>query len=341
MNKHCFASDNYSGVTPEAWRALEVANAGSADPYGDDEWTLKAANKIRDVFETDCEVFFAFNGTASNALALAAMGQSFNSVLAHELSHVETSECGAPEFFSNGSKLLTVEGSAGKVDVLGIETLATQRTDMHFPRPKVISLTQCTEMGTIYTPDELGQLRELANRLDMHIHMDGARFANAVAALNLSPKELSWGAGVDVLCLGGSKNGMAIGDAIVFFNKDLAIDFDYRCKQAGQLASKMRYISAPWAAMLEDELWLNYAAHANQCAQKLSAELIQIEGIELIVPTEANGVFVNMRADIANRLREKGWKFYDFIGEGGMRLMCSWATTQDEIDVFCGDARGE
>ena len=163
MNKHCFASDNYSGVAPEAWRALEIANRGYADPYGDDEWTLKAADRIREVFETDCEVFFAFNGTASNGLALAAMSQSYHSVLAHELSHIETSECGAPEFFSNGSKLLTVSGENGKLGLAALERLATARTDMHFPKPRVISLTQCTEMGTIYTPEELAPLRESTN----------------------------------------------------------------------------------------------------------------------------------------------------------------------------------
>ena len=339
MNRHCFASDNYSGVAPEAWRALELANHGYADPYGDDEWTLKAADQIREVFATDCEVFFAFNGTASNALALASMSQSYHSVLAHELSHIETSECGAPEFFSNGAKLLTVPGEEGKLDIEALERLATARTDMHFPKPRVISLTQCTEMGTVYRQDELAQLRALADRLDMHIHMDGARFANAVVSLGVEPKTLSWEAGVDVLCLGGSKNGMAIGDAVVFFNHDLARDFDYRCKQAGQLASKMRYIAAPWVAMLDTGTWLDYAAHANTCAQRLASELVKLEGMELITPTETNGVFVNMRADVAAGLRNKGWKFYDFIGDGGMRLMCSWATTQAEIDAFCEDAR--
>lgn len=339
MNKHCFASDNYSGMAPPAWRAMEMANAGYSDPYGDDQWTLKAANKIREVFETDCEVFFVFNGTASNALALAAMSQSYHSVITHALSHIETSECGAPEFFSNGSKLLTLESEQGKLIPREVEALATSRSDMHFPKPKVLSLTQCTELSTIYTSDELRALRDTADKLNMHIHMDGARFANAVSALGVAPKSISWQAGVDVLCLGGSKNGMAIGDAIVFFNQSLAEDFDYRCKQAGQLASKMRYISAPWVAMLEHDIWLEYAQHANNCAQKLAAGLEGINGFKLLVPTESNGVFVDIRTDIAQYLREKGWKFYDFIGEGGARLMCSWATTDAEISAFCVDAR--
>ncbi len=339
MNKHCFASDNYSGMTPEAWKAMEQANTGYADAYGDDLWTLQAADKIREIFENDCEVFFAFNGTASNALALAAMSQSYHSVITHELSHIETNECGAPEFFSNGTKLLTLEGDEGKLLASDVEALAISRDDMHFPKPKVISLTQCTELSTLYSPNEIKQMRAVADRLDLHIHMDGARFANAVAALNVSPADISWRAGVDVLCLGGSKNGMAIGDAIVFFNRELATDFDYRCKQAGQLASKMRYISAPWVAMLENNLWLDYAAHANQCARDLAAGLERIAGFELMVPVQSNGVFIRIRPDIASRLRDKGWKFYDYIGEGGARLMCSWATTEDEVEAFCSDAR--
>jgi len=339
MNKHCFASDNYAGMAPQAWRAMEAANQGYADAYGDDLWTLKAADKIREVFESDCEVFFAFNGTASNALSLAAMCQSYHSVICHSLSHIETHECGAPEFFSNGSKLLTLDGAQGKLQPDQVEAIICSRSDMHFPKPKVISLTQCTELGSLYTQPELLQLRAIADRYDMHIHMDGARFANAVSALGMSPAALSWQAGVDALCLGGSKNGMAIGDAIVFFNRSLAQDFDYRCKQAGQLASKMRYISAPWVAMLEQGVWLDYAQHANDCAQQLAKGLQGIRGITLQLPVETNGVFVSIAPDIAARLRELGWKFYDSIGEGSARLMCSWATTDQEINAFCADAQ--
>lgn len=339
INKHCFASDNYSGMAPEAWQALEAANEGYADAYGDDPWTLRAADKIREVFETDCEVFFAFNGTASNALALASMCQSYHSVLSHAAAHIANDECGAPEFFSHGSKLLVSSGREGKLEPETIYAQATRRTDMHFPKPKVISLTQSTEHGTVYTPDELAALHEVAQQLALNIHMDGARFANAVAALNVPPKALSWQAGVDVLCFGGSKNGMGIGDAIVFFNREIAQEFEYRCKQAGQLASKMRYISAPWCAMLEEGVWLKHAAHANHCAKLLSAELCKTAGVELIMPTEANGVFINLPVPIAEGLRALGWKYYDFIGDSGARFMCSWATTEADIQAISEDIK--
>ncbi len=339
INKHCFASDNYAGMAPEAWKALELANTGYEDAYGDDQWTARAADKIREVFETDCEVFFAFNGTASNALALAAMCQSYHSVLGHASAHIDNDECGAPEFFSHGSKLLVTTGANGKLEPEKVYAQATRRTDMHFPKPKVISLTQCTEHGTVYTPDELAALYEVADQLGLCMHMDGARFANAVAALEVSPKTLSWEAGVDVLCLGGSKNGMAIGDAIVFFNQSLAQEFEYRCKQAGQLASKMRYISAPWSAMLEQDIWLKHAAHANRCATLLSTELSKVKGVQLIMPVEANGVFVDLPRHIADGLRAAGWKFYDFIGDSGARFMCSWATVEADIHALMEDAK--
>ncbi len=337
--KNCFASDNYSGIAPEAWSALEQANKGFADAYGDDEWTRKAADRIREVFETDCEVFFAFNGTACNALSLASMCQSYHSVLSHRMAHIETDECGAPEFFSHGTKLLTMQGEQGKVIASELEALITKRSDMHFPKPKVLSITQSTEIGTVYTPSEIEKLSEVLGQHNMYMHMDGARFANALASLNVAPAATSWQAGVDVLSLGGTKNGMAIGDAVVFFNKSLAQEFEFRCKQAGQLASKMRYISAPWLGMLKDGVWLDYAQHANRCASELGARLSEIEGIELVSPVHSNGVFLTMPANVANVLRAKGWKFYDFIADGAYRLVCSWATTQAQIDDFVRDVR--
>ncbi|HEY0551298.1 MAG TPA: low specificity L-threonine aldolase, partial [Verrucomicrobiae bacterium] len=246
-----FASDNYAGICPEAWQAMEQANGGHERSYGDDRWTEEAANLIRDIFETDCEVFFAFNGTAANSLSLAALCQSYHSILCSEVAHVETDECGAPEFFSNGTKVLLVPGANGKLDPAGVERMVKKRTDIHFPKPRVVSLTQATELGTVYTPDEIKAVWAKAKSCGLRMHMDGARFANAVASLGCAPKEITWQAGVDVLCFGGTKNGMAVGDAVVFFNRELAAEFDYRCKQAGQLASKMRFLSAPWVGMLQ------------------------------------------------------------------------------------------
>lgn len=226
-------------------------------------WTQRAADGLRALFDTDCDVYFVFNGTAANSLALAAIGQSFHSVICHELAHIETDECGGPEYASNGAKLLLGQGPNGKLTPESIEHLVTKRTDIHYPKPKAVSLTQATEVGTLYTPEELKAIRDVADRHRLSIHMDGARFANAVAALDVHPAEITWKAGVDVLCFSGTKNGLAMGEAVVFFNHDLAEDFEWRCKQAGQLASKMRFISAPWCGLLEQDVWLENARHAN------------------------------------------------------------------------------
>lgn len=336
-NLEQFASDNYSGICPEALEYMLRANQASAPAYGNDEWTQKAADYFRELFEIDCEVFFAFNGTAANSLSLAALCQSYHSVICHETSHIETDECGAPEFASNGSKLLLAKGENGKLTPQAIEAVVTKRTDIHYPKPKVISITQATELGTLYTPEELLGIKEVAKKYNLKIHMDGARFANAVAAMNKSPAEITWKSGVDVLCFCGTKNGMALGEAIIFFNKALAEDFDYRCKQAGQLASKMRFISAPWLGLLETGAWLKNARHANLCAEYLENQLLKIAGVEMLFPREANAVFVKLPEQVINSLKAKNWQFYTFIGVGGVRLMCAWNTTQARIDELIKD----
>jgi threonine aldolase len=329
-----FASDNYAGICPEAWQAMEKANSGFASSYGDDFWTEQACSCIRDVFETDCQVFFVFNGTAANSLALAALCRSYHSVICHELAHVETDECGAPEFFSNGTKILHIPGPGGKLDLAAVELAITRRSDIHYPKPRVLSITQSTELGTVYSPSEIGAAGEIARRHGLRVQMDGARFANAVASLGVSPAELTWKSGVDVLCLGGAKNGMAIGEAVVFFDRNLADEFEYRCKQAGQLASKMRFISAPWIGMLENGSWLRNAAHANRLARILADALEQIPGVKLMSPCQANAVFAEMPADMTTALRAAGWHFYSFIGTGGARFMCSWQTTEQDVQAL-------
>lgn len=334
-----FASDNYSGICPEALEYTLKANDGSAPAYGNDEWTRRASDAFRDVFETDCEVFFVFNGTAANSLALGSLCQSYHSVICHELAHIETDECGAPEFFSNGSKLLLGQGENGKISPEWVEAIALKRTDIHYPKPKVISLTQATEVGTLYSVEELHAIKAVAEKHCLKVHMDGARFANAIASAGCSPAELTWKVGVDVLCFCGTKNGMAMGEAIVFFDKALAEDFAYRCKQAGQLASKMRFIAAPWLGLLETGAWLTNAQHANNCAAYLAEQLTQIEGVELMFPRQANAVFLQMPPVVLDALRSKGWLFYTFIGVGGMRLMCSWSTTQARMDELIGDVK--
>ena len=334
-----FASDNYSGICPEVWAAMAEANRGHERAYGEDSWTARAADRFRQLFETDCEVFFAFNGTAANSLALASLCQSYHSVICSETAHVETDECGAPEFFSNGSKLLIARTLGGKLTAETIREVALKRQDIHYPKPRVVTLTQATEVGTVYRPEEVAAISQVCKELNLNLHMDGARFSNACAFLGCSPAELTWKAGVDVLCFGGTKNGMAVGEAILFFNKDLAEDFDYRCKQAGQLASKMRYLSAPWVGLLQDDAWLRYANHANRCARLLAELVADVPGVSLMFPVEANGVFLQLSETAIERLRAWGWRFYTFIGAGGARFMCSWDTEEARVRELAADIR--
>ncbi len=338
--KRSFASDNYSGVCPEAVEAMAEANHGHARSYGEDGWTQRATDLLREVFETDCEVFFVFNGTAANSLALASCCQSYHSILCHELAHVETDECGAPEYFSNGTKVLLLPGENGKIAPEGIERVVKKRTDIHFPKPRAVSVTQATELGTIYAPGELKAVWARTKAHDLKLHMDGARFANAVASLGVAPKEITWQCGVDVLCFGGTKNGLAIGEAVVFFNKGMAREFEYRCKQAGQLASKMRFLSAPWVGMLQDGAWLRHAAHANAMAALMESRLRELPGVKVLFPREANAVFAELPLAAIDGLKARGWMFYTFIGAGGCRLMCTWDTEPADVEAFVADLRG-
>lgn len=333
-----FASDNYAGICPEAWQASEAANHGHTTSYGDDPWTARAADAFRDLFETDCEVYFVFNGTAANSLALASLCQSYHGVICCDQSHVETDECGAPEFFSNGSKLLVASSVDGKLTPAAIRELASKRQDIHYPKARAVTVTQATENGRVYSLEELGAISEECKARNLSLHMDGARFANACASLGCSPAELSWKNGVDVLGFGGTKNGMAVGEAVLFFDRKLAVDFDYRCKQAGQLASKMRFLSAPWVGMLETGAWLRNATHANQCAQYFAKQVAGIPGVRLAGPVEANAAFLEADDNLLERMHERGWKFYTFIG-GAARFMFAWDTDLARIDAFASDLK--
>lgn len=339
MKTKNFASDNWSGVCPEAMAAIQRANIGHSRAYGSDSWTAAACDRIREVFETDCDVYFVFNGTAANALALSALCRSYHSVLCHQLAHIETDECGAPTLLSGGIKLLTLEGEGGKLTPASIGNAVARRNDIHTHKIRAISLTQNTELGLVYRPDEIRALTLEAKAHGLLVHMDGSRFANAVASLDCHPADISWKAGVDVLCFGGTKNGLHMGDAILFFSKELAEEFDYRCKQAAQLASKMRFLSAAWLGYLEDGTWLRNARNANTMAKLLSAQLKNIPNLKVLHTVEANAVFVSMPTPMANALLAKDWAFYDFIGAGGYRLMCSWDTTREDINTFVQDVR--
>ncbi len=333
-----FASDNTAGICPEAWEAMARANRDYAPSYGTDTWTERAANLLREVFEKDhAEVFFVFNGTAANSLALASCCQSYHSVICHEHAHIVDDECGAPEFFSNGTKLLGAPGEHGKITPAAIDHIASKRTDIHYPKPRVISLTQSTELGTIYQRNEIESIKEVAKRHGLVMHLDGARFANALAAFNAAPKEITWQAGVDVLCFGGTKLGMANCEAVIFFNRELAREFDYRCKQAGQLASKMRFLAAGWVGLLENGAWLKHASHANRCAKLLATRFEKEAGLPTAYPVEANAVFIPLPDKLAKGLRERGWGVYNFIGGNVTRFMCSWSTTEADIDALLAD----
>lgn len=331
-----FASDNYAGICPEAVEAMLAANGGSVAAYGADPWTQRAADAFRVLFDTNCEVYFVFNGTAANSLALAALCQPYNSVICSTSAHVETDECGAPEFFSGGSKLLAAATDSGKLTAAIVREVATSRSDIHFPRPRAVTITQPTETGQVYTPGEIAAIASVCRQLGLKLHMDGSRFAHACATLGCDPADITWKVGVDVLCFGGTKIGLAIGEAVIFFDRSIATDFDYRCKQAGQLASKMRFLSAPWVGLLETGVWLRNARHGNSCAQRLVEQLLHLEEVYPIFPIESNAVFLRAPATVLEQLRDKGWVFYTFIG-GGARFMFAWDAQPDRVDALARD----
>jgi threonine aldolase len=334
-----FASDNFAGICPAAWAAMEAANADHAPAYGDDRWTAEATQVIRDIFETDCDVFFLFTGTSANSLAVAATCAPFESALCSEHAHLIVDECNATGFFAHGVALEPLKTVHGKVDYQEVERVARRRTDVHHSRSRLISITQSTELGTLYSVEEVAAIGCAADQLNLRFHMDGARFANAVAALGVAPRAITWEAGVDVLSFGGAKNGLACGEALVFFDRHLARDFAYRRKQSGQLASKMRFLAAPWIGLLRDDVWLRNAQHANTMAADLEHGLSSLPGVEIAHPREANAVFAKLPAKITAHLHERGWQFYaDFGPASAARLMCSWDTRREDVAAFLSDA---
>jgi threonine aldolase len=337
VERHEFASDNVAPICPEAWAAMQEANVHYAPSYGEDRWTARMCGRVREIFEIDCDVYFVFTGTAANALSLAQMCKSFQSVICHQHSHMQTDECGAAEFFTGGSKLLLVGGADGKVDIGQVKALLARQNELHSHKPGAISIAQATEFGTVYTRDEIAAIANVARKHQLFLHMDGARFANAIASLNCAPKAITWEPGVDVLCFGGTKNGAAGGELLIFFDKRISREFDYRAKQAGQLGSKMRFLAAPWLGLLTGDAWLSNAQHANRAARRLASRLRKEAGIERVFPVEANAVFVSMDEQLASGLHARGWRFYKFIEPDVYRLMCSWSTTEEEISSLLAD----
>jgi threonine aldolase len=339
-----FSSDNATGASPEILAALAAANSGAVPSYGDDPLTARLVARFAEIFEREVAVFPVVTGTAANALALATLCPPYGAVFCHQESHIAVDECAAPEFFTGGARLVLLEGDGGKIAPATIEaTLPNYRRGVHGPKPSVVSITQATEFGLVYRPDEIAALAACAHANGMSLHMDGARFANALAHLGCSPADLTWRAGVDALSFGATKNGALMAEAVVFFDSRAARDFEYRRKKAGHLISKMRFLSAQLDAYLEDGRWLRTAARANALAQRLGAGLARIAGAQIAHPVEANAVFVSLPDATVARLRELGARFLDWAppaqGRTLIRLVCSFATPEEDVEKFLEAAR--
>ncbi|KNZ68334.1 aromatic amino acid beta-eliminating lyase/threonine aldolase [Thermincola ferriacetica] len=328
-----FASDNCSGVHPEILQAICEANQGHTLAYGDDVYTASALNKFREHFGKDIEVFFVFNGTGANVLSLQAATDSFNAVICADTAHINCDECGAPEKFT-GCKLLTIPSTNGKITVDQVEKFLHLAGNQHHSQPKAISITQSTELGTVYQPREIQTIADFAHTHDMFLHMDGTRLANAAASLNLTLREISRDVGVDILSFGGTKNGMMYGEAVVIFNKNLHKNFSYIRKQGMQLASKMRFIAAQFEALLSNDLWLRNARHTNKLAKLLAEEVSKIPQIKITQPVQANAVFAIVPPQFIPALQQE-YFFYVWNKETSeVRWMISFDTTEEDVIDF-------
>jgi threonine aldolase len=336
-----FSSDNAAGASPEILAAIAAANRGTAAAYGADATTALLTKRFAALFEHEVAVFPVATGTAANALALAALAPPWGIVYCHEEAHIALDECGAPEFFAGGAKLMPLPGEHAKITPDAVARRLTERGFVHHAQPASISISQSSEAGTLYTADELGALGAFARRERLSLHMDGARFANAVAALGCAPADITWRAGVDVLSFGATKNGALAAEAVIFFDPAKAVDFGYRRKRGGHLLSKMRFLSAQLEAYLENGLWLANARHANGMAARLAAGLAHLPRARLRHPTEANEVFVELPDAAIRALASDGFKFYRWGGADALclRLVASFATTADEVDAFLAATR--
>jgi threonine aldolase len=336
-----FRSDNVSGIAPEILTAIAAANNGDAPSYGADLITDRVARRFTEIFEREVAVFPLATGTAANALALAAVTPPWGAVYCHEESHVQTDECGAPEFYAGGAKLIALPGADAKLSPAAVEARMIEQDVVHHAQPAAISISQATEAGTLYTPAEVTALGALARRRGLALHMDGARFANAVAALACTPAEITWRAGVDVLSFGATKNGALAAEAVIFFDPAKAADFAYRRKRGGHLFSKMRFLSAQLDAYLADDLWLRNGRHANRVAARLADGLAQIAGARLRHPTQANEVFVELPEKAIRALAQAGFGFYRWGGESSLclRLVAAFDSRLEDAEALIALAR--
>ncbi|MGB6603489.1 MAG: beta-eliminating lyase-related protein [Steroidobacteraceae bacterium] len=334
-----FCSDNTATACPEMLRAIESANRGLAPPYGEDSWTARLEAALADFFGTPVRAFAVTTGTAANALALATLSPPYGAIFAHEEAHIVTDECGAPGFFSGGAQLALLRGEHARLTAPALDAaLATYNRGVHGVQPAALSLTQATEFGTVYRAAELAQLCEVAHRHRLRVHMDGARFANALAFLGCHPAELTWRAGVDVLSFGATKNGALAAEAVVFFDRDLVRDFELRRKQAGHLLSKSRYVAAQLLAYLDGGLWHRNAVRTNELARRIGAAA----GGALAHPVEANEVFLRLGSERRAALRAAGWDFYDWGAPdaGEARFVVSWDQPEDDVERLCAALAG-
>jgi len=332
-SKRGFASDNNAGIHPEVLQAIEKVNTGHVIGYGDDIYTEKAIHTIKEHFGQEIDVYFVFNGTGANVLCMKAATESYNSIICAETSHINVDECGAPEKFT-GCKLLTVPTKDGKITIEKIKCHMYGFDFEHHSQPKVISITQATELGTVYTLNEIVEITQFAHENNMLVHMDGARLCNAIVSLNTNFKEITNDAGIDILSLGITKNGAMNAEAVIFFNKVLSEDFKYYRKQGMQLASKMRYMAVQFTALLSNELWLKNARHANRMAEILAEKVADIPQITITQKVEANGVFAIIPKEIISKLQEVFF-FYIWNEERSeVRWMTSFDTTEEDINKF-------
>ena len=328
-----FASDNVTSACPEVMDALIAANSGIASSYGDDEWSRILKRKLSEIFETDVEVFLTVSGTASNALALSALAPVYGKIYCHELSHINTDECGAPELFTGGAKLIPMRSSNGRIIASNLSEIIRGAGNVHVTQPSVVSITMSCETGTVYQLDEIQAISKVAHEHKMSVHMDGARFANALVSLDVSPAEMTWKSGVDVLTLGGTKNGCLAAEAIVFFKPEMVGNFPYLHKRSGQLLSKMRFISSQLEAYISNDVWISNAKHANAIAKILSEGLSSFSFIELAYPTQSNEVFVHLPRNLIEYLNTAGYTINEEELDGkAARFVTAWNSELKDVE---------
>ena len=328
-----FSSDNVTGACPEVMDAIIAANDGIVESYGNDKWSLNLQKKLSEIFETDVVVFPVVSGTAANALALSVLSPVFGKIFCNELSHINTDECGAPEFFSGGAKLVTMTSDDGKINAKDLGQNIRGTGNVHLSQPAAVSITQACETGTVYQLEEIKSIAETAHEHGLKVHMDGARFANAIVSLNVSPAEMTWKSGIDVLSFGGTKNGCLTAEAVVFFKPELVGNFPYLHKRSGQLLSKMRFVSAQLEAYISNDVWLRNARNANAMAKLLSEGLAKFPDIKLAYTTQSNEVFVHLPSSIIDLLNAEGYNVSEDELDGkSVRFVTAWNTVSDDIE---------